>query len=120
MQKPEPSRPDCERYLICPDSVFWAADAGGTIVINEQQSEVHILHGTENAVWSWLTLGYSFSDIISFLSIMLNVSSREAEKQVNKMLRSWICSGLLQEMPDHQVLAVQTDSRPKEEEPYRG
>jgi hypothetical protein len=83
--------------LISPETIRWVVDLDRTLVINELRGEVHVLHGLESAIWSWLSLGYSFSRLVSFAGEFLKISSIEAQDQIIDILDSWVASGLLEE-----------------------
>ena len=81
--------------LISPDSVSWIKDREQIIVMDEQRQEVFVLLGVEAVVWSYLVLTYPYSKIVRSLTLMLEVSSEEAEKRLWTIFQKWIRAGLL-------------------------
>ncbi len=115
-KKPTPASLASVRRLGCPETISWALDSGGTVVVDERRSEVHVLHGLESAVWSWLSLGYSFSDLASFTTELLAIPQEEARRQLTELLDGWMCAGLLETESMPGIQAAQKDSRSSTEE----
>jgi len=84
--------------LVTPPHIRWVVDARKTIVINEQTGEAHLLTGIEAAVWSWLSLAYPYSKLVSMMTAFLRCE--DAELRLNDLLQSWYAAGILEDS-DH-------------------
>jgi hypothetical protein len=91
---PEPS----PRTLACPACITWVKEAEALIVVNEQRGERVVLRGLECAVWSWLSLGYAWSDLACFTAEACEQSIEDARRSVAAVLEGWLKAGLLEEV----------------------
>jgi len=89
------SAPRFREVLISPASVSWIKDREQIIVMDEQRQEIFVLRGVEAVVWDCLVLTYPYSKIVRSLTVMLEVSSEEAEKRLWTIFQKWIRAGLL-------------------------
>lgn len=80
----------------CPPHITWVKDSQHTIIIDEQQGRSHILRGPEAAIWSWLTLAYSYPKLCRLLAALLDQSPAQAEQRLQATLETWRQAGLLQ------------------------
>jgi hypothetical protein len=85
------------RILACNEAVYWVKEAHGILVVDERQGEVHRLFDLECTIWSWLSLGYSFSELTQFLVEMLDISMSEAQQRLGEILVTWVYAGLLED-----------------------
>ena len=80
----------------CPPHITWVKDSQQTIIIDGRQRRNHILRGPEAAIWSWLTLAYSYPRLCQLLAALLDQSPAQAEQQLQTTLETWHQAGLLQ------------------------
>lgn len=88
----------------CPDSVHWVKDADQVIVVNDQDGRTHALRGVEGAIWSWLSLSYSYPKLVRLVAALLALPANDAEQTLLDVLHGWHEAGLLciQEQPTRQ------------------
>lgn len=82
--------------LICPASVWWVKDADQILVVGEGRGTLAALHGTEAAIWDWLTLMYPYPKLVNLLAALRAIPLDEAESQLIDLLSAWQSSGLLE------------------------
>ncbi len=102
--------------LACPEPISWVKDSAGILVVDERREEVHVLRGLECAVWSWLSLEYSFSDLLALVAELLGASEKEAQQRLVELLQTWMSAGLLEEESEPGFRAVQKNCTPIGEE----
>jgi hypothetical protein len=81
--------------LISPHPLIWVKDREQIIIIDEQSQEIYALYHVEAAVWSWLTLAYSYPRIVELLAAMLGIPCPEAEHRLQIMVQNWQKAGIL-------------------------
>lgn len=83
----------------CPPHIKWVHDQCQTILIDEDQRRSHALSGVEAAIWSWLTLSYTFTKLTKLTAALLNVTQAEARQRLRATLDVWRQAGWLQVQP---------------------
>ena len=71
----------------------WVVDRQGILVVGSAQPRW--LHGTEAAVWSWLSAGRSRAGLELLLAAYLAIEPPEAQRSLGVILESWTDAGLL-------------------------
>ncbi len=75
--------------LTVPQDTWWVHDDGGVVVVHDGQAQW--LVGVEAMVWSWLTLGYSFS----MMADMLTLARSNTAYDLIAILRRWQACGIV-------------------------
>lgn len=79
----------------CPDHIYWAKDSAGIVVIDERSQKAHRFTGVETAVWDWLMLGYTDSQVAQFTAVLLDIPLPQAHHHLYHQLQAWQQRGLL-------------------------
>jgi hypothetical protein len=82
--------------LACPTSIRWVKDADQILVVEERRGRLVVLRGAEAAVWDWLTLRYSYPQLVNLLAALQAIPGDEAESLLIEMLSAWQSSDLLE------------------------
>jgi hypothetical protein len=80
----------------CGPAIAWVKDADRIFLVQEGEAQSWSLDGVEAIVWDLLALNYPLKQLTSFLSVLLNVSSEEANHTLLDVLRKWEKAGILQ------------------------
>lgn len=80
----------------CSDSLRWVKDTSQVIIVDEQQGKTFTLQGVDAAIWSWLSLRYSYQKLIHLVAALLAVSDVDAEHTLRTTLHRWHTQGLLE------------------------
>lgn len=65
--------------LTLPAHILWVQDKTQVLIIDEKHKKNRCLTGVEAAIWSWLSLNYSFAKLVKLTAAALDVSTTEAE-----------------------------------------
>lgn len=82
--------------LISPASVRWVVESDCVLVVDERRGVAHTLRGPEMAVWNWLALNYTYSQVADWLARSLAVAPAEAEVRLGAIVQGWRAAGLLE------------------------
>jgi len=77
------------RIYFCPAGVEWVKNTDGILVINRNQSQSYLLMGLESAVWSWMSLSYTYPRLVGMLSELEGISRQEAGQKLKRLLEAW-------------------------------
>ncbi len=80
----------------CLPAIFWVKDANHILLINKETGESWKLNGKEALVWDMLIVGHNYQKAIQILAHVLALSEREAESNLQEMLRQWKTAGIIQ------------------------
>lgn len=86
---------DGQRTYRCVPTIAWVKDAGQTLLVEEEAGRTWSLRGVEAAVWDWLSLGYSFDEIVGLLKVLVGASDEEARERLVAMLEGWKQAGIV-------------------------
>lgn len=81
----------------CSPSIIWVKDTNQTLVVDRETGQSWALRGVEAVVWDLLTIGYSYQRIVPMLSLILSLSTEEAEYTLAGVLRKWRDASIVQE-----------------------
>lgn len=82
--------------LTSPASVRWVVESKCVLVVDERRGVAHTLRGPEMAVWNWLALNYSYSQVADWLARSLAVTPAEAAVRLGAIVQGWRAAGLLE------------------------
>lgn len=88
------------RVYTCPPYIKWVTDDTSIVIVNEQRNSHHILVEAEAAIWNWMTIPYSYRQMLPLVTTLWSVSLPEAEKRLQHLLQKWQTNGLLNMDPD--------------------
>lgn len=86
-----------EKSFHCAEHIKWVNDSTQVVIIDEMRNQTHILQGEEAAVWSWLTLGYSYERILPLVAALWTAEPQVANHKLAGLLTAWHSTGLLEE-----------------------
>ncbi len=73
----------------CGEDIQWAKDFNRIVLISLNQNRAFILNDTEAILWEYLTLGYKYSELVTYLSSMLNISANQASATITQIIQVW-------------------------------
>ena len=79
----------------CAPTIAWVKDAGQTLLIEEKQGRAWSLRGAEAAVWDWLSLGYSYDEIVGLLSVLVDTPEEKARERLASVVHGWEQAGIV-------------------------
>ena len=77
--------------LTNPDIIY----AGQTLVMDKETGKSWAIRGAEAVVWDLLAVGHSYRGIVPLLSLILSLSTDEAESTLAGLLRKWREAGIV-------------------------
>lgn len=75
--------------------ILWVQDKTQVLIVDEQHHKNQVLTGIEAAIWSWLSLGYSFAKLVKLTAAALDTTKTEAEPYLVAVIQKWYGAGLL-------------------------
>jgi hypothetical protein len=88
---PAPRRP----VILRPARIDTVQDADRTLLVRVDGGQVFTLRGVDEAVWSWLTLGYSSARLVELLAALGDIPLERAADELGAILARWLASGIL-------------------------
>jgi hypothetical protein len=79
----------------CAPAVVWLRDGNQVFLVDEERHTGWTLRGVEATIWDLIVLTYPYSNIVTFLSLLLCVSADEAKTQLKTTLYQWQTVGLV-------------------------
>jgi hypothetical protein len=78
-------------------NLFWLRDAQFTLLVDEQRGFTRQLEGDAAELWGWLSIGHSPAQCARLLSVMNDSTLLEAASDINRLLREWRATGILED-----------------------
>jgi hypothetical protein len=70
-------------------------DAQQTLVVDQEKQRSWVLRDVEAVIWDLLTVGYSYQELVSMLSLLLALPTEESARTLVDALRRWREVGIL-------------------------
>ena len=88
----------------CAPGIVWVRDADRVLLANPAMGKSWSLGETEAALWDWLAMGYTYTEVVRLMSLALRISQSEAGETTRDVLLRWHGEGILARPPrDRQV-----------------
>ena len=84
-----------EYHLSNPEHIYWVKETQHIMVVDERIKQVTLLCDLQAALWSWISLSYSFEQLCHLVAKALDLDNAGARGMILEIFKEWEEIGII-------------------------